>query len=407
MNHKRSPIVIVLLALSAAMYASWEYIGPEGGPIQSGAITAGPNKTVYIASNAQRVPLIKSTDNGATWARTGALLVSPPQGLLAHATDPQLLYYMDGRTAYGTTDGGNTWAQLAVPGTVNLCALEVNPDDWSELFGGGFQDANGNRLAVICHSTDAGQSWDIQTLGTVWGSTVTAIRVWSGGTDIIYASGTDPGGMLYQSTDHGASWNVVTGSGPAANVLDINPADVNLLLAGSGGGVDRSSDGGLSWSQVLTGECRSISRSAALPDLIYVPAGGLAFRSLDAGLTWTQVTDGLQGVVARCVLADPADDDVAYCGTSVDMYKSTERGGSWFPVHNGLLQYGDFNVLATSPDDPTVAYAGAHYCYPVHTTTDCGSSWTPSGTFRGCGELAGISCSRLDANRAWVFEGHG
>jgi len=399
--------MIGLLALSAALYAGWEYVGPEGGPIQSGAITAGPDKTIFVASSCERVPLLRSSDAGQSWHRAYEDFVTPPEAIAANATDPALLYIIRYGHVFGTTDGGNSWTQLGAPSTATFFAIDVNPDDWQEIFASGHQDANGSRLAVIGHSTDGGQNWDIQTLGTVWGSAITAIRVWSGDPDTIYASGTDNTGMFYESTDRGASWNVISSSAPVAYALDIDPADVDLLLAGTGGGVFRSSNGGTSWSQVLSGDSRFLSRSACQADLVYAAAGGGVYRSLDAGQNWTEVTDGLQGEVARCVLADPTDDDLAYCGTSVGMYRSTDRGSSWIPAINGLLLYANFCEIAASPLDPGLVYASGANCYALDRSTDQGSSWTKTNTFTGCGTLNGLSASPVNADEVWAFEGSG
>ncbi len=409
---KRATILFACAALGLAttLQAFWTYVGPEGGPIYSAVATSGPDKTIYIASGCQRVPLLKSTDNGQCWSRTTALLVSTPQVLVAHPSDPALLYCVCGGKLYGTTDGGNAWAGMGVPDPVRFPALDVNPEDWNEVFGGGIAEGTGYRNGVVGHSIDGGRTWDIESLATVWGSSVEAVKMCGSNRDVVCAIGHDAGTgmMFYKSTDRGESWSAI----PAAidgwvRTLDIDPTSQDILLAGTDAGICRSSNGGATWSLVLNGATYAFSRPAGEPGLVYAAAGASIYRSLDNGLTWTEVANGLQGDVSACVLADPDDDDVVFCGTSVGMYKSTDRGGSWSPINNGLLQYGQFNALATSPDNPAVAYAGAVYCYPVQVTADCGSNWISSGGPRGCGAICGITASRLDADRAWAFEGRG
>jgi photosystem II stability/assembly factor-like uncharacterized protein len=409
---KRATILITCAALGlmTALQAFWTYVGPEGGPIYSAVATSGPGKTISIASGCQRVPLFKTTDDGQCWTRTEGILVSTPEVLVAHPTDPALLYCVSGGKLYGTTDGGNTWTGLGVPDPVRFLALDVNPEDWSEIFGGGIAEGNGYRNGVVGHSTNGGLTWGIESLATVWGSAVQGIRMWKGNHNVVIAIGNDAGigMMLYKSTDRGASWsgNPVSIGGWVC-AFDVDPADQGTLLVGASDCIYRSSDGGTSWSPVLAGRGNSFSRSPGQPGLVYAAAGVSIYRSLDNGLTWIRVADGMQGDVSACVLADPDDDNVVFGGTSVGMYKSTNRGGSWLPINNGLLQYTDFNVLAASPDDPAVAYAGAVNCYPVLRTPDRGSDWMRSGWFRGCGTLSGIAVSRLNADRVWVFEGRG
>ncbi len=134
---------------------------------------------------------------------------------------------------------------------------------------------------------------------------------WIPGTEIVAIATTaaDPdrimvlkdGGFIYSSRDGGRSWTGAILSKNSHN-LDISPHDPDLALAAMevsspGQGVQRSTDGGLTWS----------SSGAGLPNF------------------HTQV-----------VRFDPIDPNVAYAGTDVGLYRSTDAGVTWARWGDGL-----------------------------------------------------------------------
>ena len=71
--------------------------------------------------------------------------------------------------------------------------------------------------------------------------------------NILY-SGTEPG-EVYKSTDGAASWRCVSmgeNFNGGISALEVDPTNPNIVFAGSSTYVKRSTDGGLTWSTVLT-----------------------------------------------------------------------------------------------------------------------------------------------------------
>jgi hypothetical protein len=114
---------------------------------------------------------------------------------------------------------------------------------------------------------------------------------------------TDPGRGIWKSTNGGASWiQTLTGvnfsGGDQERVggecLIFNPTNDEEVWAGSRGqGLYESSDAGGTWTLVATGLetniISSIYMSAAYPNQIFTGGDGGLWESVDHGVTWTQL----------------------------------------------------------------------------------------------------------------------
>ncbi len=82
----------------------------------------------------------------------------------------------------------------------------------------------------------------------------------------------------------------------------VHPSNANILLIATSQGVFRTSDGGTTWQQVVTGrpngqgghftdsEWRGLVFHPTNPDTVYA-SGRDVFVSADAGTTWTSMTN--------------------------------------------------------------------------------------------------------------------
>jgi uncharacterized protein (TIGR03437 family) len=187
------------------------------------------------------------------------------------------------------------------------------------------------------------------------------------------------GGGVLKSTDGGSSWTQLAGpfigpfsdyrGGAVFGSLAVSPAKPGVLLAGveygarlaARGGIYRSSDGGVTWSQVLgDGVATDIVFDSANPDTVYAglsppaltfPFGGAhngVYKSSDAGLTWTQLKGAGTGIfpaanLGRISLAlartAPEAPNTLYAavqdgsstrfGNLLGMYRTTDSGATW------------------------------------------------------------------------------
>lgn len=203
------------------------------------------------------------------------------------------------------------------------------------------------------------------------------------------------GGGVFKSTDGGTTWNQLpstTGSS-FSRVQDLIVTDSGTVLAATrdGDGVQRSDDGGVSWTPVLdAGTGASTSRAADLEIAangdIYAAMGVLStdgvWKSDDDGLTWTKLNTGANGFPTsgfqRIEIAlAPSDSNRIYAVTQSsgtfgvgNMYRSKDAGATWttvtLPVDCDGGIGADFTrgqawydlILAVKPDDPDVLLAG-------------------------------------------------
>ena len=232
-----------------------------------------------------------------------------------------------------------------------------------------------------------------------------------------------PNGAIYvagdlgiqRSTDAGATWipvlrvaNAYPGGYPAARYAAgifvwVDPDAPTTLLAGlSPGGVYRSTDAGLNWTQVLYGSTfLSMAVAPSSSSTIYacvsisseVTGLRLTFRSTDGGTTWTPL-DSFGSAPALALAVDPHSSDVVYAavGTSgpsaPGIYRSADGGASWTALAGGLVG-ASFNAVTVDPTDPSVLYAGATDT-GIFRSADGGTSWVPVNN-----GLAGLDVSSI------------
>lgn len=159
---------------------------------------------------------------------------------------------------------------------------------------------------------------------------------------VLYSGGAIYTGSVYymalsKSTNSGVSWtrDTLASGYYVANALAVNPSNRNVVYAGSGAGLYKSTDAGMTWllsSTGLTGTVYDIAVSAAKGDLLYAGTSSGVFKSTDAAATWTNT--GCTNVYD--VLINPANPSEIYAGTYNGVYKSTTGGGGWTAMNTGL-----------------------------------------------------------------------
>lgn len=173
------------------------------------------------------------------------------------------------------------------------------------------------------------------------------------------------GDGVYKSEDGGKSFkNMGLKASNHIGEILVHPANSNVIyvaaygpLWSSGGerGVYKSTDGGVTWTQVLsisehTGVA-DLAMDPRNPDVLYAsahqrqrkgygyvsggPESGL-YKTEDGGATWKEINNGLpSGDKGRHAIAiSPINPDVLYCHVEAaegksGSYKSTDRGASW------------------------------------------------------------------------------
>ena len=120
-----------------------------------------------------------------------------------------------------------------------------------------------------------------------------------------------------------AGFNVWTSNGPEGgiiNALAVDPQTPDIIYAGTGGGVFKSTDGGASWSAFNNGLTNTIVQVLAVdpqtPATLYSGTwvGGV-FKTTDGGVSWSAINHGLTNTVVQALALDPQTPAIIYAGT--------------------------------------------------------------------------------------------
>ncbi|MFO7652073.1 MAG: hypothetical protein R6X13_12135 [bacterium] len=401
--------VCALLALASLSRADWVSIGPNGGPIYSGAVTAGTPPAVYIGSTNSNYPLLKSTDNGVTWAQAGAALANRPEQLAAHPTDPNRLYAVISSIFYRTTNGGTNWLQSSLGSNTYGNDITINPQNPQVIYVPGYR-YNGTAWKVnLAKSTDGGATWTWTQVDTITCTNVYSAIVDPVDTNVLYLGAYyNNATLVFKSTDCGVTWARTGFSANAYYVYSfyIDPASHNTVLAGTLYGVYRSTDAGATWTQRSTNNYNyRIVRDPGNPSILYSACYSYVYRSTDGGLTWAISSSGIQGTSIRVVLTVPGSNGLALAGSTGGMFRSTGYGATWTEANSGITM-GQITALAHVPGS-----AGATRIefldYDNFRTTDNGTTWSAAPTPLSCGNVCAIAFARLSPQRVWMLEGSG
>lgn len=185
-------------------------------------------------------------------------------------------------------------------------------------------------------------------------------------------------GGVWKTDDYARTWQPIFDDMPTGSVgaIAIAPSNPDIIYVGSGEGLQRpdlstgdgiykSTDGGKTWSH--TGQLRDgqqipqIAVDPRNPDRLFVAVLGHPygpneqrgiFRSLDGARTFERVLYKDENTGGIDVVMDPGDANTIYAvlwesrqgpwengvftGPGSTIYKSTDGGGTWRPVMNGI-----------------------------------------------------------------------
>jgi photosystem II stability/assembly factor-like uncharacterized protein len=205
-------------------------------------------------------------------------------------------------------------------------------------------------------------------------------------------------GLLYGSSNGGASWNNIPFPGQQTGVLhalEVDPRVEGTWYAGMEGdhswtsGVYKTVDAGQTW-QLLPGTkgkaVWSLTVWVANPDVIAAGTGEGIFRSGNAGESWARISpednQELRPVVSLAF--NPGDKNILYAGTTHLPWRTNDGGASWESIHTGMIDDSDVFSIQVDAKQPESVFASA--CSGLYQSSDSASHWnklpTPKGAFR-------------------------
>ncbi|MGZ5503122.1 MAG: WD40/YVTN/BNR-like repeat-containing protein [Chthoniobacterales bacterium] len=303
----------------------WRQIGPfRGGRALAIEGVPGEPNTYYFGAVAGGV--WKTIDGGANWtpifdkesiSSIGAIAVAPSDHNIIYVGTGE--YAMRGNVTYGTgmyksLDGGKTWKNIGLKDSRQIGAVVIDPKNPDIVLVAAFGHAFGpNPERGVFRTTDGGKTWakvlyKDENTGAIdlamdpHNPNVVFAAMWQARRQPWNFSSGGSGSGLYRSEDGGVTWKQLQGNGLPDGILgrigiSVSGADSNRIYASieaKEGGIFRSEDGGEKWTRVNEdGRFRQrawyfskVYADPKSPDTVYLLNTG-AFRSVDGGKTFT------------------------------------------------------------------------------------------------------------------------
>jgi len=413
--------------------------------------------------------LWKSTDGGTYWKSQFDNMPNESVGAIGIApSNPDVVYVGMGEAnnrqsssigdgVWGTTDGGKTWTHLGLEDTQSIGRVVVDPTDPNTVYVAAVGHLFGqNRERGLYKSTDGGKTWklskyidpdtgfndvaiDPSNPKILYAASYQRRRTWWG------FNGGGPGCALWKTTDAGATWTKLDGSGwpkpkdgiygrIAISVFRANPKIVYAQVeagasggtgAGTGadglaqrGGGGRGGFGGPATESGVPGEAPNGTaagapgafgdqagggrggRGAAPPN----PDGSGVFRSEDGGMTWTYMSNQNQRpMYFSQIRVDPMDDKKIIVGGTPGQI-SRDGGKTWTGI---TASHTDYHAFWINPKDPRIVFTGHDGGFDV--SNDGGVTWDYHNDM-AVGQFYQVSadmrrpywvCGGLQDNNAW------
>jgi hypothetical protein len=290
----------------------------------------------------------------------------------------------DHRAGYAPAGAGTPWFSIG-PRNVNgrVKSIAVHPTNENTVYAGA---ASGG----IWKSEDGGQSWrplwdeqESLAIGSIAvASNPNTIYVgtgeWTPGWSPSY-----PGAGVYVSTDSGATWtlraSVITRR--ISRIL-VSPTDSLRVYVAGENGFERSTDGGVTWTTVRTGQISDAVIDPNNANILYlnVRNDGI-YKSTDGGDNWTQLTGGPTGASANWVklaigVNGTHGSNFLVAKNAGTISTSTDGGSTWTTLvgsHGNASFHQWCSMIAVAPDNENILLAGG---VGIERTSDGGTTWT-------------------------------
>ena len=419
----------------SAAFGKLLVIRPPGGSVSNTVLLGASNVGVY-----------RSPDGGATWS---FVLSGTTASIVAHPTRTGTIFAGNSdfftaahRGVYKSSDNGATWSPLPpLPGVtgdnirrIELAVTAAAPDLVYAVVGG-----SDNKLLGLFVWDDAAGAWTrVAASGVYTGSNRgdfgaqnyydLAIAVDPRDASRIYMAGI----RAFRSVDGGATFKPIAMEIHCDwHTIVFDPANPDILYAGTDGGVFVSTDAGNTWS----GRNAGLTVTQYYPGISATPTGSRimggaqdlgthfytgsmywnGFSGGDGGYTainydnpsilysesqWDAANGGAHilrydGVTLSArnsgiasgdhasfippLVMDPVSSSTLYFGTN-RLYKTVNEGGFWSSASSDLSKgSGSISTIAVSKIDPNTIYVGASDGN-VNVTRDGGLTFTPSVT---------------------------
>ncbi len=343
---------------------NWVAMGPRNinGRIRSMAIHPSNGDVVFAGSAEGGV--WRSEDAGQSWyplmqyelsLAVGAIAIDPinPNIIYAGTGEPTTWPGYEGVGVLKSIDGGATWSNTGTIGNGHIARVAIDPTNTSVVYCAGFSGG-------LYRTTNGGTSWSLIQSGDV-----TDFVLDPTSTNILYSGIRNDG--VYKSTDNGATWAKLSAGLPATAsnrvMLSLCTSSPQVIYAKLDQTVYKTTNSGNNWTNLGNHGgntygywCTYVFVDPTDPDIVFA-AGVNLDKSSDGGATWTSVLGGTDWERDRlhpdqhAMVIDPSDHLRIYAGNDGGMYLSTDGAGTWNKVSDGLIvtQFYDVGISKCTP----------------------------------------------------------
>jgi len=347
--------------------------------------------------------LFESEDAGQTWARV--ILPASDAAVRGFAISKEHPDHMIAGTAAGifvSADGGKTWQRRGerINAFQQTESVAINPKDPNILFAGTWH--------LGYRSKDFGKSWELNSQGMITDSDIFSIRIDEHSPNTVFASACTG---LYHSADGGASWTrlkVLPNSYLVrAQVVVIDPTRSERVYAGTTEGIFASRDSGKTWDRVTPNDLTINAIQIDPADSNVILAGtelhGVLI-SRDGGKTWAESNKGFVNRSIVRILADPTNPGrilvgEPFEGKSGGFYIRDSLSNNWVKLSpRDVPGVGMLSLLALPGDLGRIAGTAQG----AFLQKDPSSDWIALP-----GPISGMTVNDLatDSRMEWIFAG--
>ena len=375
---------------------SWKAIFEKEATASIGAIALAPSNPsmVWVGTGEANIRndalpgrgLYLSGDAGQSWKRVGLEHAGQISNILVSPHDADLVFVSvfghewgrnPDRGVFRTTDGGATWKKvLFVDDGTGAIDLVMEPDNPRVLYAAMWEAqrrpwelVSGGGGSGIYRSTDGGDTWKKLTKGLPDGP-FGRIAIAAAPSDPrhVYALIEAKKGMLWESTDRGEEWKMVSES----HLLDVRPFYFSRIFVSPEDerrvyflsfDLVESDDGGKTARPIDRGvhvDHHALWIDPANPARMVQGNDGGAYVSGDRGKSW-RYWNNIPIEQFYMVAADSSlpyrlcgglQDNNGWCGTSNSLDRTGIRGSDW-----SVIVGGDGEYVVPAPSDPRIVYA--------------------------------------------------
>ena len=408
------PEILYVGAASSGLYKStnggttFESVFNDGGTLSIGAIAVQPDNpdVVYVGTGEGFVRnsisfgdgIYKTADGGRTWKNLGLRQSERFSRIVIHPSNPQIVLAAAMGHAFGrntergifrSADAGATWTRtLYVDDTTGASDVAIDPGNPDIVYAGMYDYQrqpwhfrSGGPGSGLYRSKDGGVTWtkltDAALKNGLPGGKVLGrigVAVSRSNPSIVYALIESQDGVLWRSSDRGATWTMINSDRRINNrpfyytQIRVDPKDPERLYTMSGS-FNVSSDGGRSFTSVpgasMFGDHHALWIDPANPNRMLSGTDGGFFISNDRAQKWDFVNNMpmAQAYHVGVDMAEPYhvmggfQDHEIWWGPSEKWNQAGVREGDW----TRLRYMADGMHALADPRDPNIIYYNGHF----------------------------------------------